>query len=89
MRHQLDRVMDVRRTLLNARDSWYPIILQLLQARTRWFLVMQQLHRFMIAVSWVVVNHDGWGGSTLIHSFGIEVARRSSTLPLCLARLAS
>ena len=24
-RHQSDEVMDVRRVLLNARDSWYPI----------------------------------------------------------------
>ena len=37
--------MDVWRALLNALDLWYPI--------------MQQLHRFMIAVSRVVVNHDG------------------------------
>ena len=34
-RHQLEQVMDVRRALLNASDSWYPIILQ--------------LHRFMVA----------------------------------------
>ena len=36
-RHQLERVMDVRRALLNARDYWYPIVLQ--------------LRRFMVAVS--------------------------------------
>ena len=41
--------MDVRRALLNARDYWYPILLQ--------------LHRFMVAVSRVVVNRVGRGGS--------------------------
>ena len=41
--------MDVRRTLLQVRTHWYPII--------------QQLHRFMIAVSRVSVNHDGRGGT--------------------------
>ena len=41
--------MDTWRALLNARDHWYPIMLQ--------------LHRFTIAVSRVAVNHDGRGGS--------------------------
>ena len=36
-RHQPELVMDVRRALLHARDLWYPI--------------MQQLQRFIIAVS--------------------------------------
>ena len=36
--------MDVRRALLDARAHWYPII--------------QQLHRFVIAVSRVAVGHD-------------------------------
>ena len=33
------------------------------KVRTRWYPIMQQLHRFMIAVSSVAVNHDGKGGS--------------------------
>ena len=40
-----------RRVLLNARNRWYPIMLQ--------------LHRFMVAISRVAVNHDGEGGSAL------------------------
>ena len=40
-------------------DAWR----SLLQARTHWYPIMQQLHRFMIAVSRVAVNHDGKGGS--------------------------
>ena len=41
--------MDVRRALVNSRELWYPI--------------MQQLHRFMIAISLVTVNHEGMGGT--------------------------
>ena len=47
--HQSELVMDVRRALLNALDQWYPIV--------------QQFHRFMVAVSRVAVNHDGRSGS--------------------------
>ena len=46
---EAEEVLDVRRALLNARELWYPIVLQ--------------LHRFMVAVSRVSVNHDGRGGS--------------------------
>ena len=46
-RHQSEILIDARRSLLKARTHWYPI--------------MQQLHRFMIAVSRVAVNHDGKG----------------------------
>ena len=35
----------------------------MLQARDQWYHIVQQLHRFMIAVSRVTVNHDGMGGS--------------------------
>ena len=42
-RHQSELVMDTRRALLNTRNHWYPIILQ--------------LYRFMVAVSGVAVNH--------------------------------
>ena len=44
-----EAVMDVRRALVNARGLSYPII--------------QQLHRFLIAISRVSVNHDGRGGT--------------------------
>ena len=48
-RHQSELLMDVRRNLLKVRNHWYPIMLQ--------------LHRFMIAVARVTVNHDGRGGT--------------------------
>ena len=48
-RHQTELLVDARRSLLQARVFWYPVI--------------QQLHRFMIAVSGVVVIHDGKGCS--------------------------
>ena len=48
-RHQTELLTDARRSLF--------------QARTLWYLVIQQLHRFMIAVSRVAVNHDGRGSS--------------------------
>ena len=48
-RHQTEVVMDVRRALLNARELWYLIVLQ--------------LHRFIVAVSRVSVHHDGRGRS--------------------------
>ena len=44
-RHQPELLIDSRRALLSARNHWYPI--------------MQQLHRFMIAMSRVTVDHDG------------------------------
>ena len=82
-RHQLELVMDDRRALLNARAHWYPII--------------QQLHRFMIAVSRVAVNHDGVV-LPLIRLDGIVVVSASSVrltsglmliLLLCLGHLGS
>ena len=48
-RHQAEGFIDARTVLLNVRGYWYPIILQ--------------LHRFMVAVSRVTVNHDGRGGT--------------------------
>ena len=48
-RHQSVFFIDARRRLLKARSYWYPIMLD--------------LHRFMIAVAWVSVNHDGKGGT--------------------------
>ena len=48
-RHQSDVLLDVRRRLLRTRRYWYDIMLD--------------LHRFMIAVARVAVNHDGRGGT--------------------------
>ena len=47
--HQSEVLIDARRRLLQARSYWYPIMLD--------------LHRFMIAVARVTVNHDGRGGT--------------------------
>ena len=48
-RHQSEFLTDARRWLLKARSHWYPIMLD--------------LHRFMIAIAGVSVNHDGRGGT--------------------------
>ena len=50
-RHQSEILINARRKLLQARPYWYPI--------------MTDLHRFMVAVARVSVNHDGrgWHGS--------------------------
>ena len=48
-RHQSEVLIDARRRLL--------------QARSHWFLILLDLHRFMIAVARVSVNHDGKGGT--------------------------
>ena len=50
-RHQSEVLVDARRRLLKARSHWCPIVLD--------------LHRFMIAVARVSVNHDGEGGAAL------------------------
>ena len=42
-------VISLKKSLLNAPEYWYPIVLR--------------LHRFMVAVARVSVNHDGRGGS--------------------------
>ena len=47
--HQSEALIDARRRLLQARCHWYPI--------------MTDLHRFMIAIARVSVNHDGRGGT--------------------------
>ena len=46
---QDDEVVTARRNLLRVRRSWYPIMLD--------------LHRFMVAISRIEVNHDGSGGT--------------------------
>ena len=48
-RHQSEVLIDARRRLLKARSCWYPVMLD--------------LHRFMIAIARVIVNHDGRGGA--------------------------
>ena len=46
---QRDDVITARRNLLRVRRLWYPIMLD--------------LHRFMVAISRIEVNHDGFGGT--------------------------
>ena len=46
---QNDEVNTARRNLLRVRSSWYPIMLD--------------LHRFMVSISRIEVNHDGSGGT--------------------------
>ena len=48
-RHQSEVLIDSWRRLLKVRGHWYPIVLL--------------LHRLMIAVAGVTVNHDGRGGA--------------------------
>ena len=48
-RHQSEVFIDAWRGLLHVRSHWNPIMLD--------------LHRFMIAVAGVTVNHDGRGGT--------------------------
>ena len=48
-RHQSEILINARRKLLQARSYWYPI--------------MTDLHRFMIAIGRVSVNPDGKGGT--------------------------
>ena len=77
-RHQSELLIDARRRLLKARTHWYP--------------VMQQLHRFMIAVSRVAVSHDGKGGSAPVplvwdHGGKREVRRTDVRINIDLASL--
>ena len=48
-RHQSELLINAGRVLLKVRNHWYHIMLQ--------------LHRFMIAIARVTVNHDGRGGT--------------------------
>ena len=61
--HQSEPHMDARRSLLKVRTHWYPI--------------MQQLHRFMISVSGVAVNHDGKLDSLVWHLGSRRKVRRT------------
>ena len=61
-RHQSEVLIDARRRLLKTRGYWYPIMLD--------------LHRFMIAVAGITVNHDGRGGTAsdpLVRRFDVVV----------------
>ena len=51
-------VINQSEILINARR-------RLLQARSYWYHIMTNLHRFMIAIARVSVNHDGKGGTAL------------------------
>ena len=86
-RHQSEMLNDARRMLLKVRNHCY---------RNE----LLQLHRFMIAVARVTVNHDGRGGDAPdpLHLYGIMVAGRRRAgltsglmliLPLCLVLLVS
>ena len=65
---QHDDVITARRNLLRVRRLWYPIMLD--------------LHRFMVAVSRIEVNYDGFGGTApdalLWDQCGIVKARAPS-----------
>ena len=61
-RHQSEILIDAGRRLVQARSYWYPTMLD--------------LHRFMIVVARVTVNHDGKGGNALIPLCGIRAVDR-------------
>ena len=84
-RHQSEVLVDARRRLLKVRSHWYPVMLH--------------LHRFMIAVARVTVNHDG-RGRIAPDPTGIRVVQKKKAgrldifvsmlnLPLFLALLVS
>ena len=49
---QQDAVITARRDLFRVRRFWYPIIFD--------------LHKFMVAISRIEVNHDGFGGTGIV-----------------------
>ena len=68
---QSDDVITARRNLLRVRRLWYPIMLD--------------LHRFMVAVSRIEVNYDGFGGTApdaLVWDQGGIVKARAPTFRL-------
>ena len=66
LRQHVD-VITARRELLRVRRLWYPIIFD--------------LHRFMVAISRIEVNHDGFGG-TAPDAMVWDVKARSSSFRL-------
>ena len=68
---QQDDVITARSDLLRVRRFWYPIILD--------------LHKFMIAISRIEVNHDGFGGTApdaMVWDKGGLVKTRTSSFRL-------
>ena len=70
---QQDEVIPARRDLLRVRRFWYPIIFD--------------LHKFMVAISRIEVNHDGLGGTApdaMVWDQGGVVKARSSSFRLIM-----
>ena len=74
-RHQSEVLIDAMRRLLNVRDYWYPIMLD--------------LHRFVVAIARATLNHDGrgglvWdqGGKPKIHKLAKRVNVDLASLPV-------
>ncbi len=68
---QQDEVITARRDLLRVRRYWYPIIFD--------------LHKFMVAISRIEVNHDGFGGTApdaMVWDKGGIVKTRASSFRL-------
>ena len=68
---QQDDVITARRDLLRVRRYWYPILLD--------------LHKFLVAISRIEVNHDGYGGTApdaMVWDRGGIVKPRVSSLRL-------
>ena len=66
---QQDDVITARRDLLRTRRHWYPIMLE--------------LHKFMVAIPRIEVNHDGYGGTApdaVVWDHGGLVKPRASSL---------
>ena len=68
-KRQQDDVVTARRDLLRTRRHWYPILLD--------------LHKFMVAIFRIEVNHDGYGGTApdaVVWDKGGIVKPRASSL---------
>ena len=66
---QQDDVITARRDLLRIRRHWYPVLLD--------------LHKFVVAISRIEVNHDGSGGTApdaMVWDHGGLVKSRASSL---------
>ena len=70
---QQDGVITARRALIRARSRWYPIMLA--------------LHKFMVAISRIEVNHDGYGRTVpdaMIWDKESILKPRASSLRVCV-----
>ena len=66
---QQDGIINARRALIRARRPWYPIMIN--------------FHKYMVAISRIEVNHDGYGGTApdaTIWDNGSILKPRSSSL---------